>query len=45
MESADRSRLPPDLFWHNHHYRLKTTLAVAELELPVREDSRLALDV
>jgi hypothetical protein len=23
LESADRSRLPPDLFWHNDHYRLK----------------------
>jgi hypothetical protein len=45
LESTDRSRLPPDLFWHNDHYRLITTLAVAELDLPVREDSRLALDV
>ena len=23
LESTDRNRLPPDLFWHNDHYRLK----------------------
>ena len=23
LESADRSSLPPELFWHNDHYRLK----------------------